>query len=289
MSSSTASVTSSTRSRVTPARQPDESGGREQAAADADEHVGAGALAEQVGGGGEDRLGAAPLLGVGEGLHVLGVGGRLDARHGAALVARPRHHAHGGRRLGVLERRRPRRPRWRRPRRAPSRAGPTPPVTVMRTRASGRSWDASTSAIAARSASSSYGQPQVEAVGRAAEALEVAADGEGPAVDRLERLEDAVADGEAVVEDRDGRVGARPRATRSATPCSAMRPILTRRGGGWRALSSVSAHSSSGSLSHVMPPPVPRWSWPSSTQNVRMATLRSPCRRSASTQPTAPQ
>ena len=119
----------------------------------------------------------------------------------------------------------------------------------------------------------------------------MAAGGEGPAVDGLERLEDAVADGEPVVEDRDGRVGRRRPATRSARPLRRRpsAPILTRPGGGWRALSSVSSHSSSGSLSQVMPPPVPRWSWPSSTQNVRMATLRSPCCRSASTQPTAPQ
>ena len=41
------------------------------------------------------------------------------------------------------------------PRSEPS--GATPPVTVTRTRASGRSWDASTSAIATRSASSSNG------------------------------------------------------------------------------------------------------------------------------------
>ena len=56
-----------------------------------------------------------------------------------------------------------------------------------------------------------------------------------------------------------------------------------------RALSSVSCHSPSGSESMVMPPPVPRCSHPSSIQNVRIATFRSPRRRSASTQPTAPQ
>ena len=38
-----------------------------------------------------------------------------------------------------------------------------------------------------------------------------------------------------------------------------------------------------------MPPPVPRCRWSSAIQNVRMATLRSPARRSASTQPIAPQ
>ncbi len=56
-----------------------------------------------------------------------------------------------------------------------------------------------------------------------------------------------------------------------------------------RALSSVSAHSSSGSDPHVIPPPVPKRNSPSCAQNVRIATLRSPRPWSASTQPIAPQ
>ena len=101
-----------------------------------------------------------------------------------------------------------------------ARAGPTPPVTVTRTRPSGEVVGREHLGHGGPQLVVVVGDPQVEAVGRAAQPVEVAAGGEGPAVDGLERLEHAVADGEPVVEDRDGRVGGVHQATRSSQTCS---------------------------------------------------------------------
>ena len=93
--------------------------------------------------------------------------------------------------------------------------------------------------------------------------------GEGHAVDRLEGLEHAVADGEAVVEDRHaGLAGGTSSPSSHTCPSDVRRQpparsLPTSPDATWsrrRALSSVSAHSSSGSLSQVMPPPVPKCS-----------------------------
>ena len=180
---------------------------------------------------------------------------------------------------GVLERRRRRRRRWRRPRRAPSRAGPTPPVTVMRTRASGQVVGrAAPRPSPPRSSSSSNGHPQVEAVGGAPEPVEVAAGGERPPSTALSvsKTPSPTVRPWSKIETV-ASVGGHQRPVRARPMLVVHRhdPDATRRRR--RALSSVSAHSSSGSLSQVMPPPVPKWSCPSSTQKVRMATLRSPC------------
>src|SRR5688500_20269999 len=56
-----------------------------------------------------------------------------------------------------------------------------------------------------------------------------------------------------------------------------------------RAFSSVSSHSPSGGEAQVIAPPVPKWSMPSSDQNVRIATWSPPRPRGAATHPAARQ
>src|SRR5581483_3732788 len=124
-----------------------------------------------------------------------------------------------------------------------------------------------------------------------------------------QRLEDAVAGEQPVVERRDaglvladegavdphdeptgtargfGGVGGRghagtPIPARSGAPASASSRA---------ALSSVSRHSAAGSESTVMPPPTPRCVCPPTISKVRMATLSSSAERAGSNHPTAPQ
>src|SRR4051812_24346338 len=103
----------------------------------------------------------------------------------------------------------------------------------------------------------------------------MAADGERLAAVGPQALEHAIAHGQAVIERVNCRIGVvdeipvEPDHRTAANSAEATDSNL-------RALSSVSAHSPAGSESQVMPPPVPRWTSPSSNQNVRMATLRSP-------------
>ena len=228
---------------------------------------------------------------------VLGVGRRLQAGDRAVLVAGPRHgdHARSRRDHGAAPAAATITVGPPSPRSEPS--GPTPPVTVRRRRprrpAVGRDHR-----LAWRPAAVVVERDrQAAARRRAAQPVEVAPSRERLAPHDLQRLEHAVADGEPVVERRDV---ASTRGRRSA-PSIHDRARVDRhaahgvdageadRRSSRRAFSSVSAHSPAGVESQVMPPPVPKCSWPSSIQNVRMATLSSPCRRSASTQPTAPQ
>ena len=282
-----------------PARQPDGSGGVQQPPVDADEHVRARALAEVAGGVGEDRLVGAPLRGVGRGRRRSRRRTSSSARRArAVLVARPRHGDDvGGRRPRGQRRARRRRPS----------AGAVAPVRPERADAAGdgdaharrrrRRWPRRPSVDrgAQLVVVERHGEP--EPVGRAAQPRRGGgAAANGVAVDDLQRLEHAVADGEPVVERRDR--GRRRRRAAAVDPDDRGRsrhslprgsPLRDRRDASRRAFSSVSSHSPAGVESQVMPPPVPKWSWPSSNQNVRMATLSSPSPRSASTQPTAPQ
>ena len=169
-----------------------------------DEHVGAGGLAQLVAGVGEDGLAGAALVGERERAHVLGVRRGLEPGGRAAVVAHPRHDDHP-------DRRRPRRARrcWRRstvgpasPRSEPR--GATPPVTVMRSRASacvvrrehrvGRG---------AQLAAVGHGEP--EPGGGVREPVEVTGPRERLAAVDADRLEHAVAHEQAVVERRDPR------------------------------------------------------------------------------------
>ena len=180
--------------------------------------------------------------------------------------------------------------RWsvsRRPRSGPR--GAVPPVTVMRTRASGRGAVPSTPATALAEVVVRPAQLEAEGGGAGPEAGQVAGLGEGHAVDGLQGLEHAVTDGHARGRTRTARRRRRDEPAVQPHDLTGHRHAPDATASRRRALSSVSSHSSRGSLSQVMPPPVPRCSSPSSTQNVRMATLRSPQPRSASTQPTAPQ
>src|SRR5205807_7369382 len=108
--------------------------------------------------------------------------------------------------------------------------------------------------------------------------------GEGHAPVDAQRFEDAVTGEQPMVEWRDPRVGFVDEGAvdphhRHDEATSSSR----------RALSSVSSHSPCGVESQVMPPPVPKWMRPSANQKLRMPTLSSPRRRSASTHPMAPQ
>ena len=185
-----------------PARQPVESGGVRSRPSLHDEHVGAGALAQRADGVGEDGLVGPALVGVRERDHVLGVGVvfapatalRSLRTHGTTttLVTWPATRSRG--------------PRPRRPSRAssarPEPSGPTPPVTVMRSRPE-----------AARRPPSDLGARRPQLVVRSADVQPEhrgrrrrrrrwrrRANGSPPT--DLHRLEHAVADGDAVVERR---------------------------------------------------------------------------------------
>ena len=153
--------------------------------------------------------------------------------------------------------------------------------------------------MVARSGVVVHGQLDAQPGQGPAQPGQVTSDGEGGAPHDLEGLEHAVAHGEPVVEGRDRRgalvdqlaVDGHDRPARFSHRVLASHADRASRGQPQQAaaLSSVSAHSPDGVESQVTAPPVPKWIWPSSSQNVRMATFRSPWPRSASTQPTAPQ
>ena len=147
---------------------------------------------------------------------------------------------------------------------------------------------------------------QAQSAGGRGEPLDVPGEREGPSLGGLDGLEDPVADGQSVVQHGDRarrpRPGARRRARSSlglsfrSSPCRGRRgPYPDATSSSRDALSSVSAHSASGSEPQVIPAPVPKRSSgaPSgasrSIQKVRMPTASSPVPRSASTQPIPPQ
>ena len=208
---------SSTSARVTPSRHPDDAGRCAHAAVAHDEHVRAGGLAQLVAGVGEDRLAGAALVRVRERAHVLRVRDRLQPRGRAALVARPRHDHDADRSgHGATRPRSRRRSRSGRvsPRSEPS--GGTPPVTVMRSRASASPLARSTASAAARSSSRS-GTGEAEPGRRVREPVEVAGPRERVAAVDADGLEHAVADEQPVVERRDARRVGRRRARRRPT------------------------------------------------------------------------
>src|SRR5581483_8120477 len=135
-----------------------------------------------------------------------------------------------------------------------------------------------------------HGQRQPQAGRRAPQPRQVTAHGERGAVDDLHRLEQPVTHGHPVVAGGDDGVAlvdelaVDPHHAHGTPTACALATRINR-----RAFNSVSSHSPSGDESHVIAPPVPKCSIPSSNQNVRMATFNSPRRVSASTQPTAPQ
>src|SRR5690606_37832853 len=264
-----------------------ERGGDQLAVAD-DEDVAAGALAQVAGEVAEDRLAAAPALGVGEGPGVVAVGGALHPGQDTALVAGPGDDGDvGGRRERLLL-----------TDDHDGGAALTAAVGAERAGAAGVG-----DADAAERPAGSGGQAgphafgdrfdvgfgEVHALGRDAQPVQVAGEGERLAVDALDRFEDAVADHQTVVVDGDRCLLGVYQSPVDPDRYVHLFPPVDARVMRRAAFNSVSRHSREGSDPQVIPAPVPkrmrRW-W---IQNVRIPTASAAVRLSASIHPTAPQ
>ena len=269
-SRSSAPVHSSTSARVTPARQPEHSGGVASSPSSTTKTLDPVPSQRRPAVFTSTASVRAARLGVGERDHVVGVRRRLQPGGRGALVAGPGHDDH-------LRRRRPGGHRGHRD--DQGRAG-VAAVGAERAGAAGQG-DAQPQRLPVVlgvggehlvdgvAQQVEVGRVEPEAAGRARQPVEVPGQRERDSVDDLGRLEHPVADGEPVVEDRDQRrVG--PSRTVPSTQTFIAPSSSSRR---WaatsssrRAFSSVSSHSPAASEPQVMPAPVPRCSRPSATR-----------------------